>query len=125
MAGKIKSIRIHPGIGIARLGNRCEFYIGPESPGTWVDPGGSNVPRAKGRNLRDGGARLKRQAQRYRIYAYGADDEVVAELTSDSSLVRSVDRRVHVRNMKAANYAFQGAYLFDPESCGIRPSSRE
>jgi L-Lysine epsilon oxidase N-terminal/L-lysine epsilon oxidase C-terminal domain len=112
---KFKSIRIHPGIGIARLGDSDEFYIGPEAPGVVVDPGGSGGPGPNGGTYRDGGLRLKRQAQRYRVYAYDADNKVVAELTSDSEEVESIRWRVHVRNMKAANYAFQGAYLFDPD----------
>ena len=115
MSEKINSIRIHPGIGIARLGDSDEFYIGPEAPGVVVDPGGSNGPGPNGGTYRDSGARLKRQAQRYRVYAYDANDKVVAELASDSGLVQSVRWRVHVRNMKAANYAFQGAYLFNPD----------
>lgn len=115
MSDKIKTIRIHPGIGIARLGDSDEFYIGPEAPGVVVDPGGSDGPGPNGGTYRDSQARLKRQAQRYRVYGYDADGKVVAELTSDSGLVQSMQWRVHVRNMKAANYAFQGAYLFDPD----------
>ncbi len=115
MSEKIKSIRIHPGIGMARLGDSDEFYVGPEAPGVVVDPGGSGGPGPNGGSYRDSQARLKRQAQRYRVYAYDANDKVVAELTSDSDLVQSLHWRVHVRNMKAANYAFQGAYLFDPD----------
>jgi hypothetical protein len=115
VAENIKSIRIHPGIGIARLGDSDEFYIGPEAPGVVVDPGGGNGPGPKGGTYRDERSRLKRQAQRYRVYAYDANDKVVAELTSDYGLVKSMRWRVHVRNMKAANYAFQGAYLFDPD----------
>lgn len=132
MAGKIKSIRIHPGIGIARLGDSDEFYIGPEAPGVVVDPGGSNGPGPNGGTYRDSGARLKRQAQRYRVYAYDAHHKVVAELTSDSDLVQSIRWRVHVRNMKAANFAFQGAYLFDPDKLrnpsiqpGMKPIERD
>ncbi|MBP6019855.1 MAG: LodA/GoxA family CTQ-dependent oxidase [Burkholderiaceae bacterium] len=116
MSEKIKSIRIHPGIGLARLGDSDEFYIGPEARGVVVDPGGSNGPGPDGGTYRDSNARLKRQAQRYRVYAYDANDKVVAELTTDSGLIQSVQWRVHVRNMKAANYAFQGAYLFDPDA---------
>ncbi len=115
MSEKIKSIRIHPGIGLARLGDSDEFYIGPEAPGIVVDPGGSGGPGPKGGSYRDGQLRLKRQAQRYRVYGYDAEGKVVAELTQDSGLVQSLRWRVHVRNMKAANYAFQGAYLFDPD----------
>ena len=115
MSEQIKRIRIHPGIGLARLGNSDEFFIGPEAPGVVVDPGGSGGPGPKGGTYRDSQARLKRQAQRYRVYAYDANDKVVGELTSDSDMVKSLRWRVHVRNMKSANYAFQGAYLFDPD----------
>lgn len=115
MATKIESIRIHPGIGMARMGNSDEFFIGPEAPGVVVDPGGKGGPGPDGGTYRDGALRLKRQAQRYRVYAYDADGQVVAELTTGSDLVESLRWRVHVRNMKAANYAFQGPYLFDPE----------
>lgn len=113
MAGQIKSIRIHPGMGMARMGNSDEFYIGPEAPFHVVDPGGSGGPGPKGGTYRDSQSRLKRQAQRFRVYGFDADGNVVAELTSDT--VKSMRWRVHVQNMKAANYAFQGAYLFDPD----------
>lgn len=132
MAEKITSIRIHPGIGIARLGDSDEFFVGPEAPGIVVDPGGSNGPGPNGGTYRDGDARLKRQAQRYRIYGYDANGKVVAELNADSDDVKSIRWRVHVRNMKAANYAFQGAYLFDPDQLrnpsiqpGKKPGERD
>ena len=116
MSQPITSIRIHPGIGVARLGNSDEFYPGPEAPGIVVDPGGTGGPGPDGGTYRDSSARLKRQAQRYRVYAYDANDQVIAELTADSGLVKSLRWRVHVRNMKAASYAFQGAYRFDPDA---------
>lgn len=116
MSQQITSIRLHPGIGLARLGNSDEFYLGPEAPGIVVDPGDSGGPGPDGGTYRDSSGRLKRQAQRYRVYAYDANDNVIAELTSDSGLVKSLCWRVHVRNMKAASYAFQGAYLFDPDA---------
>lgn len=115
MPAKIKSIRIHPGIGLARLGDSDEYFIGPEAPDVVVDPGGANGPGPKGGSYRDGQHRLKRQAQRYRVYAYDENNQVIEELTSQSGLVQSLQWRVHVRNMKAANYAFQGAYLFNPD----------
>jgi hypothetical protein len=96
------------------MGDSDEFFIGPEAPGVVVDPGGSNGPGPKGGSYRDSKSKLKRQAQRYRVYAYDAEGRVIGELTSRSDLVESLRWRVHVRNMKAANYAFQGAYLFDP-----------
>ena len=117
MTAAIKSIRIHPGIGLARMGDSDEFFIGPEAPGVVADPGNDG-------SYRDAGQRLKRQAQRYRVYAYDDKGAVIGELSAGSDLVQSMRWRVHVRNMKAANYAFQGAYLFDPDKLrnpGIQP----
>lgn len=114
MSNTVKRIRIYPGIGIARLGNSDEYYIGPESPGVVVDPGGTGGPGPDGGTYRDDQQRLKRQAQRYRVYGYDTDDNLIGEINSDTAGVASIKWRVHVRNMKAANYAFQGAYLFDP-----------
>jgi len=115
MSSTISRIRIHPGIGISRVGNSDEYYYGPQAPGEVVDPGGSAGPGPGGGSYRDDQMRLKRQAQCYRIYAYDADDQLVGELNAESAGVAEIDWRVHVRNMKAANYAFQGAYLFNPD----------
>ena len=115
MAAEIVRIRIHPGIGLARLGDSDESFIGPEAPGVVVDPGGTDGPGPDGGTYRDHRMRLKRQAQRYRIYGYDADGNLVGEVNAATAGVQKIRWRVHVRNMKAANYAFQGAYLFDPE----------
>ena len=111
MDGDIKKIRIHPGIGMARLGNSDEFFVGPEAPGVVVDPGGTDGPGPEGGTYRDSDMKLKRQAQRFRIYGYDENDNVVGEINAEHA--EFIQWHVHVRNMKAANYAFQGAYLFD------------
>jgi hypothetical protein len=57
--------RIHPSIGIARLGDsELGYFLGPELPG--VPP----LPRAGTgeQSFRDSG--IKRQAVRFRIYEY-------------------------------------------------------
>ena len=113
MPSNISNIRIHPGIGMARLGNSDEYFIGPEAPGEIADPGGQD-PITKQGNYRDDKQRLKRQAQRFRIYGYDTNGNVVSEINVDTADIESISWRVHVRNMKAANHAFQGAYLFDP-----------
>ena len=43
MAEKIKSIRIHPRVGIARLGTSDEFYIGPKHRALSSIPAGAMV----------------------------------------------------------------------------------
>ncbi len=129
MASDITSLRVHPGIGIARVGNSGDgsdaplvlnqnFYIGPEAPGIVVDPGNPNSPERgdgpgpNGGTYRDAGMDLKRQAQRFRLYGVNSAGDTV-EITTDTPGVTDITWRVHVQNLKAANFAFQGAYLFD------------
>ena len=106
-------IRIHPGMGLARVGDSPDYFIGPEAPGIVADPGdGPDGPGPDGGTYRDSEMRLKRQAQRFRVYAYAEDGTVIGEVTKEQTTL--FRWRVHVRNVKAANYAFQGAYLFEP-----------
>ncbi|GAB7530722.1 LodA/GoxA family CTQ-dependent oxidase [Pseudomonas sp. 3A(2025)] len=98
--GTIVRAVIHPGIGIARLGSSREhdgFFIGPETlePGTYMLG-----------NARDDTGALKRQAARFRIYGYDANDQVVAELTADQA---QIDWQVHLANRKAQWYRFEMA----------------
>jgi anaerobic selenocysteine-containing dehydrogenase len=61
----VKQYRIHPGIGISRLGtSREDFFVGPEAPG---------IPPLPNGQYRDAGNDLKRQAARFRIYEYEHD----------------------------------------------------
>ena len=94
----IRTIRIHPAMGIARLGNSPEgFFIGPEIPGVVVAPLGG---------YRDKEQRLKRQAARFRLFAYDDEDRVIAELTSSD--VKEIRWTVHLKNTKAAGPWFEG-----------------
>jgi hypothetical protein len=63
---------IHPAIGVARVGNSDEFFIGPEVTHPEPLPPGS---------YRDAEKRLKRQAARFRVYGCNARGEIVRELT--------------------------------------------
>ncbi|MES2937677.1 MAG: LodA/GoxA family CTQ-dependent oxidase [Pseudomonadota bacterium] len=87
---------IHPGIGVARVGNSPDgYYIGPEV----MQP----PPMAPG-ELRDADGALKREAARFRIYGYNAAGEVVRELTAADA---TVEWQVELANKKAAWYEFQ------------------
>jgi hypothetical protein len=90
---RIVRAAIHPAIGIARVGNSEEFFIGPEVV----------APLQSGPSKDERGA-LKRQAARFRIYGYNAAEEVVGELTSNDA---EITWTVHVANKKAAWYQFQ------------------
>ena len=97
---KVHKVKIHPAIGIARLGNsQDEYYIGPEAPGIPADNGGS---------FRDGVGAIKRQAARFRIYAYDTNNAVLAELTHGDGI--SITWTVTLANTKGAFDRFVGLF---------------
>jgi hypothetical protein len=93
----IVEARIHPAIGIARIGNSDEFFLGPEIS--------HPVPPPEG-GYRDSSGRLKRQAALFRMYGYDASGRVVAELTASNA---EIVWTAHVANKKAAWYDFDAA----------------
>lgn len=107
----IVEARIHPAIGIARVGNSDDFFIGPELPTAPPPPPGG---------YRDSFGRLKRQAALFRIYGYDAKGNAVAELTASNS---EIAWTVHVANKKAAWYDFDAA-LDLPEAADLRSARR-
>jgi hypothetical protein len=96
VTNQIVSAKIHPAIGIARVGNSLdEFFIGPE------------VPEADALPLdgyKDKNGALKRQVARFRLYGYNQAGEVMRELTP---AVADINWTVHLANKKAAWYEFQ------------------
>jgi hypothetical protein len=126
LINKVTHIKVYPGIGTARVGNSPEYFIGPEFPG--------NVPNL-GKKYKDANGLLKPQASRFRVYGYDVDDNVVMEITHDPENGISLEWDVHMRNLKAANYAFQGKFGFNPDQYrnpgvspnvpGTDPNSRE
>lgn len=109
----IVSARIHPAIGIARIGNSEApdgFFDGPELP----------YPVKRTYSIRDGCGKLKRQAARFRVYGYDAKGRVVGEITADDA---RIDWTVHVANKKAAWYDFIVA-LDLKEAAGIQAPRR-
>jgi hypothetical protein len=96
---QVKSVAIHPGIGIARVGNATgedDYFFGPEVPGAGPDPSGG---------FRDACGHLKRQAARFRIYATLQNDDVV-EVTAEDA---KIEWRVELANLKAGWYRFTTA----------------
>ncbi|MFQ6325812.1 LodA/GoxA family CTQ-dependent oxidase [Nocardia sp. CWNU-33] len=72
--------RIHPGIGVARVGNSPdEFFPGPEAPGIPANPEGQ---------FKDAQGGMKRQAARFRLYGYNTAGKVVRELTAAEASCR-------------------------------------
>jgi L-Lysine epsilon oxidase N-terminal/L-lysine epsilon oxidase C-terminal domain len=90
----IASVAIYPGIGIARVGNSDEYFLGPEIPYPVSQP-----PEF----YRDAQGRLKREAARFRIYGFDGDGRVVREITAAEATIRWT---VEVANKKASWYQF-------------------
>src|SRR5262245_31974253 len=75
--------RIHPGVGIARLGNSPdEFCISPEKPAALpleCDAQGNPMKSPDGmsdvtiKTFKDAEGRIKRQAARFQVYVYDED----------------------------------------------------
>jgi len=100
---------IHPGIGIARLGNsQTGFFLGPEAPGVAPAPEGG---------FKDGEGAIKRQGVRFRIYGYDQQGAVVAEITDADA---EITWTVHLVNKKASWYKFHGRYHIDESEANLR-----
>ena len=94
---KVAFCSVFPKIGIARLGDSDEFFIGPEAPG---------VPSDAGDGFKDSLGRVKRQAVRFRVYGFDAAGKVVSELTAANT--GSIKWDVAIANKKASWYEFSG-----------------
>jgi L-Lysine epsilon oxidase N-terminal/L-lysine epsilon oxidase C-terminal domain len=117
--------KIHPGIGIARLGNSPEeFCISPEEPAALpIDCDARGNPRlsADGKSplridrFKDALRRIKRQAARFQVFAY--DDQCPEgrplrlgdwiEGGGNAGELVDIQWRVHLANKKASWYEFR------------------
>lgn len=103
--------RIHPAIGVARVGDAAadQFFIGPERPnelgGMGVAGLGQTVPPYKV------GGRIRRQAQRFRIFEYtesGGVWTVAREITADVADFVDLKWTVDLANRKGSFFEFNG-----------------
>lgn len=117
------SLRIHPAIGMARVGNSTEYYLGPEtmaaSPqdgsnvtgGLPIKPGTESTVISSS-DIRDSQGRLKRQAARFKIYQYPNEngtvsfptpggEEVIIGSSVNGKKVTDIIWTAHLANKKA------------------------
>jgi hypothetical protein len=110
---EVADARIYPAIGIARVGNSPdEFFVGPEIPIPTGAPDGG---------YRDKLGNLKRQAARFRIYAYNRKGKLLGELTSADADIEWI---VRVANKKADWYDFDMALDLRPEAAAVQSARR-
>jgi hypothetical protein len=118
------TFKIFPSIGIARLGNSTtEYFVGPEIPGTVIVPDGG---------YRDSLQRVKRQAARFRIFAW--DNRTGTFMGEITTSVADITWTVELANTKAAFNSFHGIghtngplrnlAVPDRESLKIKPGPR-
>lgn len=119
------SFRIHPAIAVARVGNSQEYVLAPETmagrpAGDGRLSGGlpikarTETEPVRSSDLRDEFGALKRQAARFRIFAYpeapveawptGAGTEVTIGTQIDGRTVTDIVWSVHVANKKANTF---------------------
>ncbi len=124
------TFRVHPAIGIARLGNSpSSFYLAPETAGGLpidCDSFGNPIVDAHGTEqtvsqFKDDDQRIRRQAARFRVFVYGdpsaPDGREIAigdtfEIINSRGQLQEVEITdigwtVYLANKKASWYAFQ------------------
>ncbi len=135
--------KIHPGIGIARLGNSPHaFCITPETPAALpiaCDAQGNPLMSPDGQAescidaFKDEEGRIKRQAARFQVYVYDDDNPQGRPLKLGDAIEGGGNRgtlvdiqwRVYVANKKAAWYEFQqleGEHGYPPTPRGATPT---
>tara|TARA_R110000868_G_scaffold97614_2_gene268478 strand:- start:90777 stop:92801 length:2025 start_codon:yes stop_codon:yes gene_type:complete len=92
---KVARLGIYPAIGISRVGGSPKWFYAPEVPGLPANPEGG---------FKDGEQLIKKQVQRFRVYAFDDQDRVIGEVTADDDT--TIEWHVHVANTKAAWYGF-------------------
>jgi len=98
VAGTTTTYEIHPAIGIARVGNSPQFFVGPE-------PGGA--PPA---SYRDAAGGLLRQAARFRVFRCSrAADGMLRSATEVNEPDVHIEWTVHLANRKGASPEFPPA----------------
>ena len=124
---KSKTIfRVHPTINFARFGTSDDYILSPDSsaglpqPGTDVTGGlpvkrGTESTPVTSNDLRDEEGNLKKQAARFRIYAYdhhgessypdgGGTEVTIGSTLPDGRVVEDMVWSCHLANKKAAAY---------------------
>jgi L-Lysine epsilon oxidase N-terminal/L-lysine epsilon oxidase C-terminal domain len=92
--------RIFPPIGIARIGNSPEFFVGPETPGSLgvdIRADGTEVPVER---FKDAAYRVRRQAARFRLFEF--DDASPAGRPAVLPAGATVEWKVSLANKKDA-----------------------
>ncbi|MDX1366740.1 LodA/GoxA family CTQ-dependent oxidase [Pseudomonas sp.] len=143
------NFRIHPAIGFARVGNSSEYYLEPNTQAALPIPGDTSGSATGGlpikpgtendsitsADLRDANGALKRQAARFKIYAYPAQttetypmgvtgSEIRIGSQIDGKTVTDIVWTVHLANKKSNWYIIPEDLGIDNYKNGATPALR-
>lgn len=139
------SLRIHPSIGMARVGNSTEYYLGPETMAAYPQEGSvitgglpikpnTDSTTITSSDLRDAQGRLKRQAARFKIFQYpntgpltyptpGGKEVIIGSMV-DGKKVTDIIWTAHLANKKGNCWeidevANEGMKLYEPHEVNV------
>jgi hypothetical protein len=98
--------KVHPAVGIARVGNSEEHYIAPEiAGGLPIMDRGTHFDPA---DFRDAAGLLRRQAARFAVFRHESShpEDAGEPVEPGKGGVRAIEWTVHLANKKAAWYKF-------------------
>jgi hypothetical protein len=102
-----RHFRIHPAIGVARMGNSPKFYLASETPGLPANSDDGTNFRA----FRDEQGQILRQGVRFRVFEYDAGPDGSLSNPREIAVgndVGDIEWRVHIANRKASFFSFYG-----------------
>ena len=96
--------RIHPAIGIARVGDSPDdFFVGPEAPGVLPKLNQPDDASTQPGKYKDAAHQIKRQGARFRVYEYTEDSAgAVTKVREITAAEAQIEWEVHLVNGKAA-----------------------
>ncbi|MDJ0838974.1 MAG: CTQ-dependent glycine oxidase GoxA [Acidobacteriota bacterium] len=104
---KVHSVGIYPPVGISRVGNSKDgYFLAPEVPGTVNDAYHLLTDKKGNIRMKDDNGDIKKQVQRFYLFGFDAQGNVVRQFTLEDSDVKNIKWTVHVANAKAAWYGF-------------------
>ncbi|MGB5708416.1 MAG: LodA/GoxA family CTQ-dependent oxidase [Arenicellales bacterium] len=99
--------KVFPSIGISRVGNSDEFYIGPETTGGLPILSDAAEKKFEPKDFRDKVGKMRRQAARFRVFKCDPDGSAIEEVTAQTNNVRRIIWTIHPANKKAVWYTFE------------------
>jgi hypothetical protein len=109
--------KVHPAIGVARVGDGEHYYIAPEVAGSLpLNPDGRRFGRD---DFRDDAGRVRRQAARFEVFRYdpARPDDPGTPVRPGRDGVERIEWTVHLANKKAAWFEF----IVNTGSAGYAP----